>query len=104
MKARYSHQHPLFQTDIGSVFDDLEEATRGSKYQPTITPFKRAKDGQGAYMALKDQFAGPAVWDKKKTNAVKFLQSRKFTGTTNITLEAFIGLHRSSCVLSLIHI
>ena len=98
MKARFSHQHPLFGTDNGSVFDDLEEATRGTKYQPTITPFKRAKDGRGAYMALKEQFAGPAVWDKKKTNAMEFLQSRKFTGTSNLSLEAFLGLHRSSYV------
>ena len=96
--ARYSHTHALFGTDNGLVFDDIEEATRGSRFQPTIMPFKRSKNGRGAYMALRDQFAGPAVWDKKKSNAMEFLQGRKFTGTTNLTLEAFLGMHRSSFV------
>ena len=50
-------------------------------------------------MALKEQFARPAVWDKKKTSAMEFLQSRKFTGTTNLSLEAFLGLHRSSYIM-----
>ena len=98
MVARFDHDHALFSTDNGSVFDDIEEATRGSKYQPTITPFKREKDGRGAFLALKNQYTGPAVWDKKKASAMEFLQSRKFTGTTNLTLEAFLGQHRSSFV------
>ena len=29
---------------------------------------------------------------------MEFLQGRKFTGTTNLTLEAFLGMHRSSFV------
>ena len=98
MVARYSHDHALFKTDNGLIFDDIEEATRGSRYQPTITPFKRGKNGRGAYIALRDQFAGPAMWDKKKSNAMEFLQGRKFTGTTNLTLEAFLGMHRSTFV------
>ena len=98
MVARLSHTHALFSTDNGLVFDDIEEATRGSKYQPTIAPFKRSKDGRGAFMALKEQFTGPAVWDKKKTNAMEFLQTRKFTGTGSLTLESFLAQHRSAYV------
>ena len=73
LKAKFSHIHPLFKTNNGSVFDDLEEATHGTKYQPTITPFKQKKDGRGVYMTLKEQFAGPSVWDKKKTSVMEFL-------------------------------
>ena len=51
MLARYSHAHALFGTDNGLVFDDIEEATLGSRFQSTITPFKRSKDGGGAYGA-----------------------------------------------------
>ena len=96
--ARYSHDHPLYSIDNAAVFDDIEEATRGSRYQSSITTFKRTKNGRGAFMALKDQFTGPAVWDKKKSTAMEFLQSCKFTGTTNTTLEAFLGQHRSAYV------
>ena len=98
MVARYSHTHALFSTDNGYVFDDIEEATRGSKYQATITPYRRTKDGRGAYMALKEQHTGPAMWDKKKTTAMEFLQSRKFSGTSSMTLESFLGQHRSAFV------
>ena len=98
MIARYSHVHALFSVDNGAVFDDLEEATRGTKYQNTVSTFKRAKNGRGAYMALKTQYTGSAVWDRKKSDAMEFLQSRKFTGTSSITLEAFLGQHRSTFV------
>ena len=98
MVARYSHNHPLFSMDSASVYDDIEEATRGSKYQNTVSTFKRTKDGRGAYLALKEQYTGPAIWDRKKADAMEFLQSRKFTGTSNITLEAFLGQHRSTYV------
>lgn len=44
MKTRFSRAHTLFKTDNDnwSVFDDLEpeEATRRTKYQSKITPFK----------------------------------------------------------------
>ena len=42
-------------------------------------------------MALREQYTGPAVLDKKKAGAMEFLQSRKFTGTSSITLETFLG-------------
>lgn len=96
--ARYSHNHSLYSVDNASVFDDIEEATRGSRYQSSITTFKKHKNGRGAYLALREQFTGPAVWDKKKATSMEFLQSRKFTGTTNTTLEAFLGQHRSAYV------
>ena len=98
MVARYSHTHALFAVDNASIFDDIEEATRGSKYSATISPFRRPKDGRGAFMALKEQHTGPAMWDKKKSTAMEFLQSRKFTGTTTLTLEAFLGQHRAAYV------
>ena len=98
MVTRYSHTCPLFATDNASVFDDIEEATRGLKYSARITPFRRPKDGQGAFMALKEQHTGPAMWDKKKTAAMEFLQSRKFTGTTSMTLESFLGQYRVAYV------
>ena len=98
MVARYSHTHALFSTDNASVYDDIEEAARGSKYSATITPYRRTKNGREAFLALKEQHTGPAMWDKKKTTTMEFLQSRKFLGTGTITLESFLGQHRSAYV------
>jgi hypothetical protein len=53
MVARLSHGHGLFRDDNAAVFDDIEEAVRGTKFHASIAPFRRAKDGRGAYMALK---------------------------------------------------
>ena len=53
--ACYDHNHILFFTDNGSVFDNIKGAISGSKYQLTITPFKRVKDGRGSFLAMKDQ-------------------------------------------------
>ena len=47
-------------------------------------------------MALKEQHTGPAMWDKKKTSTMEFLQSRKFLGTGTNTLESFLGQHRAA--------
>lgn len=98
MVARLSHGHGLFRDDNAAVFDDIEEAVRGTKFHASIAPFRRAKDGRGAYMALKEQHAGKAMWDKEAKLNMDFLLNRKFTGGTAITLERFMAQHRQAYV------
>ena len=98
MIARLSHNHPLFRDDNATVFDDVETATRGTKFAPSIAPFKRARDGRGAFLALKEQHAGPAMWDKEAKTSIDFLINRKFTGGTSTTLERYLSQHRAAYV------
>ena len=63
MIGRLSHSHALFRDDNAAVFDDIETATRGTKFAPSIAPFKKARNGRAAFLALKEQHAGKAMWD-----------------------------------------
>ena len=98
MIARLSHTHGLFRDDNALVFDDIEAATRGTKFAPTIAPFKRNRDGRAAFLALKTQHAGPALWDKEVKTCSEFLLNQKWTGGTSITLERFLSQHRAAYV------
>lgn len=98
MIARLSHQHALFKVDNAAVFDDIEEATRGTKFASSIAPFKRTKNGRGALLALKDQHAGKAMWDGEAKRCTDFMLNRKFTGGTSMTLDRFLSVHRQCYV------
>ena len=96
MIARLSHTHPLFRDDNCSVYNEVETATRGTKYAASIITYKRTKDGRGALAALKAAFAGRAMFDADKKTHQDFLLNRKWTGTNNFTLEKFLNQHRSA--------
>jgi hypothetical protein len=99
MIQRLSHAHPLYADDNGQVYDDLELATRGSRFASSIAPFKRARDGRAAFLALKSQHAGPAYWDDEQKTQNDFMLNRKFTGGTSTSLEHFLSQHRQAFTL-----
>ena len=96
--ARLTHTHGLYREDNAAVFDDIELATRGTKYAASIAKFKMAKDGRGAYEALKHQHAGKAMWDQQAAKCHEFMLNRKFTGGTEMTLERYIQQHQAAHV------
>ena len=96
MVARLSHANPLYRVDNATGYSQLVTATLGTAYASTIAPFKRSRDGRGALLALKAQFAGPAHWDREVRNMNDFLLTNKWTGTTGFTLHQFLAKHRSS--------
>jgi hypothetical protein len=99
MIARLSHQHALFKVDNAAVFDDIEEATCGTKFASSIAPFKRTKNGRGALLALKDQHAGKAMWDAEAKRCTDFM-NHMFTGGTSMTLDRFLSIHRQCYVIT----
>ena len=98
MIARLSHTHALFRDDNAKVYHFLEEATRTTIYSSTLTPFKRRKDGRGAYLALLSQHAGDDKWEKELRNQENFLKTRQWKGNTTFSLEKFIEQHRASYI------
>ena len=75
--ARLRHNDPLFRDDEAVVFGHLEAGVRGTKYANTIEPFKRDKRGREAFLALKAQHAGVAMWDGEVQTNQDFLLNRK---------------------------
>ena len=94
--ARISHTHPLFKEDNATVYYDLEEATRGTQHAATLKPYQRAKNGRAASNALITQHAGKDKWEKELTTQDELVHTRKWSGTTSYTLEAFVGLAEKS--------
>ena len=65
--ARADHTHALFCNDSASVYYFLEEGTRGTHFAASIKPFQRRKDGRGAWISLKSQYAGQEKWEAELT-------------------------------------
>ena len=99
MIARLSFDHPLHRNDSSQVYILLSQALEGTKYHATIARFKGVngrQDGCSAYMALKSQHAGQAVWESEIKTNDDFLKGRKWNGQTMILLEHHFDGHRNA--------
>lgn len=93
---RASHDDPLFVEDNETVFNHIEDASRGTKYATVLQPHRRTKDGRGAYMALINQYAGKAAWDAVIQESENVLHNSKWRGTGSFLLESHANRHRSA--------
>ena len=94
--ARLSRAHALFRDDNATVFDMIETATRGTKYHTSIITFKDRQDGRGAWLKLKNQYAGKALFEKEQKDHMDTLLTFTYTGTGNQTLDQFANKHRTA--------
>ena len=90
--------HPLYKVDNGMVYDMIEYAVWGHDVAATIAAFCRARDGRGALLALKSQHAGKAIYDQLVKEAENMLKHRQWSGTSSITLQQHMGLHRKAFI------
>jgi hypothetical protein len=96
--ARASHAHALYRDDNASVYYFLEEATRGTSYSASIKPFQQRKDGRGAWLALKSQYAGQDKWHAELKQQSELLVTRKWKGQSTFSLDRFVAQHRNAFV------
>ena len=96
--SRASHTHGLFRSDNAEVYNKLEEATRGTTYANSIKPYQRRKDGRGAFESLSGQYAGVDKWEIELKKQNSLLNTRKWKGQGNFTLEKFCQQHRNAYV------
>ena len=96
--ARASHTHDLFNEDNGQLFTLIEEAVRGTQYAASISPFKRRRNGRGAWMALLSQYVGKDKWQKELKKQENFIHTHIWKGNSNTTLETFVSKHRAAHV------
>ena len=98
MIARLSHDHPVFEDDNATCFNNLEEATRGTIIAATIQPFKRRRNGRGAWLAILSQHCGDDKWEAEIKTSDDFLKTKLWKGNTNHSLEKFMEQHRSAYI------
>ena len=96
--VRASHTHALFDNDNELVYDALEEALRSTQYSATLSTFKRAKNGRGAWIALIAQYVGVDKWQKEVKKHESFLLTYVWKGNSTVTLESFVNKHRMAFV------
>jgi hypothetical protein len=80
------------------VFELIETAVPGTAIAASIAPFCRERNGHNAFLAIRAQHAGKDVWDKLVKEAKTILQTRKWSGTTNVTLAQHMGKHRQAFI------
>ena len=96
MIARLSHNHPKFREDNALVFDLIEEGVRGTTLGACIKQYARAKDGRGAFATIRSQHAGTDKWEAVvKTNEL-IINTHKWKGANNFTLDSFVTSHRNA--------
>ena len=101
MIHRTSHTHPLYKQDNASVFTMIEEATRGTHFGNTIQPFKRGKNGRGAWKALLLSHVGGDKWESiTKTNSAWLITTK--WNEKKYSLELFCSHHRSTRICALV--
>ena len=98
MIARASHDDSMYKKDNAVVYDRIEEALRGTGYVTSLAPYRKSKDGRGAWMALMGQYAGKAMWDKLQKEQESILHTRRWTGTNPTTLKQHCDIHRKAFV------
>ena len=81
------------------MFELIETAVRGTAIAASIAPFCRERNGRNAFLAIRAQHAGRDVWDKLVKEAETILQTRKWSGTTNVTLAQHMGKHCQAFIM-----
>ena len=77
----------------------MERAIRGSSnFSGTLTTYHHRKDGHGAFMACKGQYAGQNVWEEMIQKSEFFMQNTKWNGNMSIKFTAHSSKQRQSYI------
>ena len=97
---RATHTHAKYQDDNATVFDALEEATRGTMYASAITNYNRSKNGREAWNTILAQYAGEDRWVKMWEQNEKLLnpENNKWKGQNNYSLDAHCRSQRNAFI------
>ena len=98
MKHRVRHDHTLGRSDNSKLFHLIEKSVQGHDVGATIAPFKRTEDGRGAFLAIKSQHAGKAVWDRVVKESNTRLQTGTWSGNTSTTFQQHTSLQRKAFI------
>lgn len=95
-QLRASHSHPAFKTDDKTLFQKLDEAVRSTNYVSCIEPFRVKGQGRKAFFALIKTYLGDDKWLSEITKYDNMMRNAKWKGAGNLTVEAYIAVHRNA--------
>ena len=84
---RLPHECVLYKQDNGTISGKLTIELVHSTYMTVLDRLMNNRNGRGALLALKETLAYQSVWENTIKEYANFLENRKWTGTTDITLE-----------------
>ena len=79
----------------------LKNATRGTAHAPSLGPYRKKKDGRGAYFSLVQQFAGKEKWQRRVDDATDFLVNTRWKGQNSYPLASFVATMRNGWISKL---
>ena len=86
---------PNFLADNIKVWELLSGLTRKHTCWTYVKPFQRARDGRGAFLALRNHYLGPNNVDNMASLAEKKLAMTTYTGERHRwTFEKYVMLHK----------
>ena len=78
----------MYKQDNGTFFNKFSIGLAHSAYMNVLVSFIKNRNGRGALLALKATFTSKAIREKIIKDTENCLLNRKWTGTTDITLES----------------
>ena len=94
LAQRALHDDPEFIEENSEVFTMLKNDTRGTAHTPSLGPYRKKKDGCGAYFALVQHFAGKYKWQRQVDDATDLLVNTIWKGQNSYPLASFVATMR----------
>jgi hypothetical protein len=65
-------------------------------YASSLKTYQKSKDGRGALLLIRNQYAGIAKWEVELEKQVESISKTEWTGQSNYSLEQFVAMHRNA--------
>lgn len=92
--TRATHDHPLFRSDNQTVFNLLDDVLRTTSYAPTLSVYRRTKNGRGAWLAILAQYVGKDKWISEAKQHSSFFETFVWKGNNNVSLDDLASKYR----------
>ena len=91
------HQGASYSEDNATVLNILVHVLKGTSFEVSIQPFKRTRDGRGAFMALTKHNLGTNRWENVLERADHIVSNMVWNGRSNrYPLRLHLAKHRES--------
>ena len=97
MIACANHTGAAYSEDNASVLNILVHVLKGTSFEVSIQPFKRNRDGRGAFLALTEHNLGSNRWETVLEKADQLVSSMVWNGRSNrYPLKLHLAKHREA--------
>jgi hypothetical protein len=88
---------PQFNADNATIYDLLKSLASSGPLQPFIRPYEPARNGRGAWKALRAYYEGDSMKARQKTSAYASIQKANFQGPRrNFEFSSYVTIHQKA--------